>query len=301
MKLIVEGPDGGGKSTLIEKLGMDRMHLKSLRGGVGGTTQAGWAGADDAPVAYARKLFEAPDNTAFDRFYLSETLYGPMLRDGSSITDEEVVLVRRVERALGIQTVICLPSYVTMLKNVMLDGRERPIYQTPAFLRGAYEKWASLTNRTPTAHLFNYETDNQPTQADLAAWHVEPTMPAMLIGSPRAKALVVTSDSMYLPAFSMKDLAAATLNRALWYSGWSEESLAFTNALWAYNSDGVKAALLPTLQMIIAVGQDAANQLAAHGIENGSPNSPLVFTVADPRFTTLTNLTDTLKSIRNVA
>ena len=180
----------------------------------------------------------------------------------------------------------------------MQDGRERPVYQTPAFLREAYEAWVRLADRTPSAHVFNYETDNLPTQADLAAWHVEPAMPAMMIGSPRAKTLVVTADDLYLPALSMKDLAAATLNRALWYSGWNEESLAFTNAPWACNPSGVKAALLPTLTSIIAVGHDATLLLAKSGVENGAPDSPLVFTVTDPRFTTLSNLTDTLKAIR---
>jgi hypothetical protein len=301
MKLIVEGPDGGGKSTFIERLGMDRLHLKSLRGGVGGTTQAGWAGNDDAPTAYARKLIESPDNTAFDRFYMSELVYGPMLRGQAAITSEEVTLVRRVERALGIPTVICLPTYGVTMINVMQDGRERPAYQTPVFLRDAYRGWQAMADRFLThAHVFNYKADDLPTAQTLASWNHDPVMPPGVIGSPRATCLVVTTDDMFLPAFSMQDLAAATLNRALWYSGWREESLAFTNALRAHHSDGAKAALLPTLTTIIAVGQEATHQLAALGIENGAPNSPLVFTVADPRFTTLTNLTDTLKAIRNV-
>lgn len=301
MKLIVDGPDGGGKSTVIERLGLERMHLKSLRGGVGGTTLEGWAGADDAPVAYARKMIEAPPGTAFDRFYLSELLYGPMLRGASAVTDEEVVLVQRVERALGIHTVICLPSYGRTLQNVMQDGRERPVYQTPAFLRGAYEGWVAMADRFPRARRFNYETDTLPVLADMGS---DPQLPAAIIGSPRATHLVVTTDHLYLPAFSMKDPAAATLNRALWYAGWNEESLAFTNAYhWAEHTTGAKQALLSTFKVIVAVGIEAAEQLSKHwGIENtGMARAPFMFTVSDPRHTTVPQLTDTLMSIGKFA
>lgn len=301
MKLIVDGPDGGGKSTVVDRLGLERMHLKSLRGGVGGTTLEGWAGVDDAPVAYARKLIESPPGTAFDRFYLSELIYGPMLRGESAITPEEVTLVQRVERALGIQTVVCLPSYGRTLKNVMQAGRERPLYQTPAFLRGAYEAWSQINDRFPHAHIFNYETDPLPVLADLGT---DPQLPCAIVGSPRAKYLVVTTDHLYLPAFSMKDPAAATLNRALWYAGWQEESLAFTNAHhWAAHTTGAKQALLSTFKFIIAVGIEAAEQLSTHwGIENtGAARAPFMFTVSDPRHTTVPQLTDTLMSIGKFA
>lgn len=161
MKLIVEGPDGSGKTTLIERLGLTRRHLKSLRGGVGGTTPEGWGGEDPAAVAYIRQLINAPDGTAFDRFYLSEMVYGPILRGRSGISDYDVDLVRRVAGLMNIYTVVCLPSFATTIQNVMTLGRERPSYQTPDFLQTAYDGWKRILNfRTPDVIIFNYETDD---------------------------------------------------------------------------------------------------------------------------------------------
>lgn len=161
MKLIVEGPDGGGKTTVIERLGLTRRHLKSLRGGVGGTTPEGWGGSDPAPIAYIRQLITAPDGTAFDRFYLSELVYGPILRGQSSIRESDVDVVRRVEALMGIYTVICLPSFEKTLENVCQPGRERPSYQTPEFLQRAYDAWHNFTRfRASGVLFFNFETDS---------------------------------------------------------------------------------------------------------------------------------------------
>jgi hypothetical protein len=169
MKLIVEGPDGSGKTTIIEKLGLTRRHLKSLRGGVGGQAYdqgtemvpGGWGGKDPAAVAYIRQLIEAPDGTAFDRFYLSELVYGPILRGQSAIRETDVDLVRRVAGLMKIYTVVCLPSFETTFQNVITPGRERPSYQTPEFLRAAYDGWKRVLNfRTEDVIIFNYETDD---------------------------------------------------------------------------------------------------------------------------------------------
>jgi hypothetical protein len=161
MKLIVEGPDGGGKTTVIEKLGLTRRHLKSLRGGVGGSTVEGWGGTDPAPVAYIRQLIEAPDGTAFDRFYLSELVYGPILRGRAAIRESDVDLVWRVASLMGIYTVVCLPSFETTFQNVTQLGRERPSYQTPEFLQKSYDSWKRITTFRPADMIvFNFETDS---------------------------------------------------------------------------------------------------------------------------------------------
>lgn len=302
MKLIVEGPDGSGKTTLINNLGLKRLHLKSLRGGVGGTTAAGWAGQDEAPTAYARRLREEPDGTAFDRFYLSELVYGPLLRGQAAITEDEAVLVRRVECALGIQTILCLPGWTRTWNNVTEAGRERPEYQTRSFLLQAWLAWSQMAWQARGKH-YNFETDQIPVLAP------RPTMPDdRLIGSPTASILIVTADDLYLPALSMTDLSAATLNRALWYAGLSEESLAFTNALhWAPTAgdsqsspSGVKAALLASTKIVIAVGELAERHLLLADLANGLPHCPLVFTVAEPRFTTVTNLSSTFRTIADL-
>lgn len=166
MKLIVEGPDGGGKSTVIERLGLTRRHLKALRAGIGGALEhpkdKGWGGDDRAPIAYIRQMITAPDHLAFDRFYLSEQIYGPMLRGQSAITLDGAMLVDEVRDQMNIPMVICLPSFETAYANVVKPGRERPGYQTPDFLREAYDRWTDMADRqdSTSALIFNYEAES---------------------------------------------------------------------------------------------------------------------------------------------
>lgn len=183
--IIVEGPDGAGKTKLIERLNHHRVHLKSLRGGLGGTTEQGWAGSMDSVLgAYARKLVdgemaERGDNAcahelgvptgeqiAFDRFHLSERVYGPILRNQQLITDECLGLLGRILSSRHVPIILCLPSFKTTLANVSRDGRERPTYQTEAFLHMAYKAWELLA---PYATIvFDYTKDPLPIVASHA-------------------------------------------------------------------------------------------------------------------------------------
>jgi hypothetical protein len=58
--------------------------------------------------------------------------------------------------------ILCLPSFETTLANVTREGSERPIYQTPDFLRTSHTT-SSRRWLTPWATVvFNYETDELP-------------------------------------------------------------------------------------------------------------------------------------------
>jgi thymidylate kinase len=98
--IIVEGPDGSGKTTTIQRLGYERRQLKALRQGIGseGANPKGWGGDDPALLAYTKKVREAQQDEmanppgsdaygtliAFDRFHLSEAAYAPILRPTAS-------------------------------------------------------------------------------------------------------------------------------------------------------------------------------------------------------------------------
>jgi hypothetical protein len=142
--IIVEGPDGSGKSTLISRLGHQRVHLRSLRGGVGGTTPEGWGGGRPVVDAYVHALDTHPPETAFDRFHLSELVYGPILRNTQLITPEILDALTNEINRRRIPVIVCLPSWETTYRNVTQPGRERPGYQTDDFLRASYDAWHAV-------------------------------------------------------------------------------------------------------------------------------------------------------------
>lgn len=152
---IVEGPDGAGKSTLIEKLGGFAVHLKSLRGGLGGRDDLpdGWASHQRDTLAAYCEWFDwvgkvGPSITnkpiIFDRFHLSEWVYGPILRNTQLITPEVLKGVTNKLMAHSAPVIVCLPPWETTYRNVTQPGRERPAYQTDAFLLRSYDRWTRL-------------------------------------------------------------------------------------------------------------------------------------------------------------
>lgn len=171
--IIVEGPDGAGKTTLIEKLNHHRVHLKSLKGGVGseGQNPQGWAANSDSTLsAYASKILEAERvqavNIAFDRFHLSEWVYGPILRNTQLITEDVLEMLGNLLREKHVPIILCLPEFKTTLANVNRDGRERPSYQTEGFLHMAYVAWQKIA---PFATIvYDYEKDALPIVASHA-------------------------------------------------------------------------------------------------------------------------------------
>jgi thymidylate kinase len=161
--IIVEGPDGAGKSTLIENLGHIRVSLKSLRGGIGGAghhNDQGWG--DDPLVAYTRKIIDAEGSRiAYDRFHLSEIVYGPMLRGTQLISEPDLIMLTNYIRGKCIPVILCLPPVNVTIENVSREGRERPSYQTESFLRQAYKGFERLA---PWATIvYDYTRDRIPT------------------------------------------------------------------------------------------------------------------------------------------
>ena len=237
--IIVEGPDGSGKTTLINRLGYKRRHLRALRAGRGadGDRKQGWGGSDEASIAYTRQLLRAQWDEqyqypslppiAFDRFHLSELVYGPLLRGASGITKEEALLLNRVITGFGIPVILCIPPLKVTIDNVMRQGRERPAYQTESFLRTAYERFA-LFAAYNNVQIYDFTQDPTPFQKLPLS-----KCPPGVIGSPSARYFIVAETSTLpcgLPWLSMRKDGSGYLNRALWAAGFEENQLAFTIA-----------------------------------------------------------------------
>lgn len=146
--IILEGPDGSGKSTTIERLGFERMALKAVHGGLGGDTRHGWGGGMPTLACYARKVRDvqlmAGHKVGIDRFHLSEHVYGPLLRHQQLIDDQTMLILTHMLRDKQIPVIMCLPPFEVTLDIVQREGRTRPAYQTEDFLKRAYEGFQKL-------------------------------------------------------------------------------------------------------------------------------------------------------------
>lgn len=165
--VIIEGPDGSGKTTLIERLGLERRQFKSMHAGVGANTPNGWAPNADPYQAYVEVMFNlakqegtVPHRLGIDRFHLSERVYGPILRAKQLVDDVTLENITGLLRDLRIPVILCLPPFSTTLTNVSTEGRDRPSYQTEGFLHQAYKGFEMVS---PWAtHVYDYTQNDLP-------------------------------------------------------------------------------------------------------------------------------------------
>lgn len=130
--IIVEGPDGCGKSTVIAKLGLERLHTVAFKPEYG------------PPVPwYLNRVLKAKP-TGFDRLHLSEWIYGPMLRAASAVNQTQMAYLTAEFRIARIPVIVCLTDYETSLRNVR--SRPFPEYQTEEFLWNSYQSWRQLAD-----------------------------------------------------------------------------------------------------------------------------------------------------------
>lgn len=114
--ILIEGPDGAGKSTLARELGaalgLNQTHSPGPRGARERTYDAlGEAVKGNSPVRI------------HDRLYYSEIVYGIVLRGRVEFSHRERVYVETVlHGALNVPTIFCMPPLETVVKNVEDTG-----------------------------------------------------------------------------------------------------------------------------------------------------------------------------------
>lgn len=122
--VILEGPDGGGKTTFAKKLLALPLGLSAER-----ELQLVHCGPFDRVTdGLARLYVEAMlpalhgyADVVLDRSWLSEGVYGPVFREGSRLPPYQVRMLERIALRCETQVVLCLPP----LERCLQTFRER--------------------------------------------------------------------------------------------------------------------------------------------------------------------------------
>ena len=109
--IIIEGLDGVGKSTIVEKLkeyGFTNLHYDYDKS------------SNDLLAKYTSVLkYQNLDNLIADRSFFSEMVYGSVLRGGSRISDDQFVELLKLYSNIGTKVI-----YLSSDKDILLKRRQ---------------------------------------------------------------------------------------------------------------------------------------------------------------------------------
>ncbi len=117
MIVVLEGVDGGGKTTLAGKLGLSLglsyIHVSNPEPG------------DDVFQHHFQPIKGIKDDTIVDRLHWSDDVYGAVLRGGPGLSDQEFGFLDGYLASRGAITVLCAPPLETVLFNLATAPREK--------------------------------------------------------------------------------------------------------------------------------------------------------------------------------
>jgi hypothetical protein len=271
MIIILEGPDGAGKSTLGHSLS---NHIRNM-----GYHHEGLPPKSGSLLEHYGALLQAARQSVggvvFDRLALGERVYGPIMRNEDRLGLDGWRIFQRLIAASGAYQILCRPSYETCLKN-WSSGRPEYISRVAQF-KDVYVRYTELN--VPDIIVYDYEHDSFTLLLDQLRVPRK-ILPSSMIGSPNATYLFVgergsgTIDptqteenrqhARILPFFGLAN-SSGYLNHAIQLAGFEEKDIAFINA---FTLDGRMTNMIPAFPKVIALGREAGAVCDDQGVDH---------------------------------
>lgn len=263
MYVILEGPDGAGKSTLAQKLSAD-LRCQLIHHG---------PYKESGPRDLAAKFMASQraalggESLVLDRCWLSEPIYAKHYRQSTSrIWPEHQRMLERAALRAKAVVVLCLPSLQTSLK-AFLSGRDE-MMQSADQLRRVYSGYSTEFETNLPVIGYDWENDAYEDLRHILEKIKAPSPRVVLLGD-RANTRTRAQDVYQVPFVSFTGAGCSEwLCRQLDEAKIPEKLLYWANA-YTSAGDPIKSSALPAGIPIFALGRNASrwcvdNQVAHH-------------------------------------
>jgi hypothetical protein len=143
---IVEGPDGAGKTTLV-----DDLYFRA--GGMVGRLHQGPYYNDvlKETLTTVSRAMERDAHILCDRLHLGERIYGPVFREADMLKDRGQRVLERALLGLGeVVQVICYPPYDPHVKEAWLAREQIEMLESLGQLERVYRLYKTQWSMLPT-------------------------------------------------------------------------------------------------------------------------------------------------------
>lgn len=167
--LIVEGPDGSGKSTLVKALseGTSLEVAQSFSSSRHSMPQQG----------VRRRVFSAisallrGEILIHDRLYFSELVYGSILRGAALFSPEEQQWINGTLKTYNVPVIVCLPPFQTVQDNVMSGPSDSHIQGVRNHIEEIWAQYWDLTGEVTGVPMRQYDYTRETDKVDdLIEW-----------------------------------------------------------------------------------------------------------------------------------
>lgn len=250
--IILEGPDGGGKTTLArqlcERYGAAYHH-------------EGPPPLNVPPLLWYGRVLESVrgQNVVLDRLALGERVYGPVARNSDRLGEDGWRVFNRLIMAVGAWQVLCLPPYQAAFmawssgRDEFLKTREKfdKTYDAYIQFRGTQDVEYDYTQRGAFERLVSH-IDKHSSRGELAP---------RMVGSPVARVMLVgdrtPKTTLDLPFFDTRGPSRYLL-RGLDAANIRENDICFVNACAPGSMTPLELPRLPALgSRYVALGNQA--------------------------------------------
>jgi len=150
--IIVEGPDGAGKSTLVGSLAAE-LDLEVGERATKDRDKLYEVTRQDTYTALAKGVKGHKSPLIWDRLFFSEMVYSPAVGRDCEFSLEEQVFVKQVLSAMGCPIIICRPPLDAVEENVRAAEQMKGVKEN---IRRIYNHYGSVAENMPWLIWYDY-------------------------------------------------------------------------------------------------------------------------------------------------